>query len=276
MFARPAAFGAILLACQILSPTVAAQVVDGLTAPEAGEAAQNLAGFRPEARPDHMLRYPVVVQTGAEVRPEARLDVLPAARWDDRPDGALWTRAALSAMRTDAPDLAEVVPRDIEAWCPAYETNPAHLRQAFWVGVLSALSQYESGHRPDAVGGGGRWFGLMQINPATARGYDCSAQTGEGLTDPEANLSCAARIFNVTVARDQAVALHDGRWRGVAADWGPMASETKRNAMASWTREQSYCQRASVLAGVSRPVARPAPRTIVATMSTSNPLAPSN
>jgi hypothetical protein len=248
MFARPAAFGAILLACQILSPTVAAQVVDGLTAPEAGEAAQNLAGFRPEARPDHMLRYPVVVQTGADVRPEARLDMLPAARWDDRPDGALWTRAALSAMRTDAPDLAEVVPRDIEAWCPAYETNPAHLRQAFWVGVLSALSQYESGHRPDAVGGGGRWFGLMQINPATARGYDCSAQTGEGpdrpgsepqLCRPASSMSPwrGIRRLRCTMAGGGASPQTGGRWplRQSATPW-PVGRESRAivSALRSW------------------------------------------
>lgn len=221
-----------------------------------------------------MLRYPVVVQTWANLRPEARLDDLPAARWDDHPDGALWTRATLTVLRTEAQDLAEVVPRDIDQWCSAYAANPPHLRRAFWVGVLSALSHYESGHRPDAVGGGGRWFGLMQITPATARGYGCGAQSGSDLTDPEDNLSCAAQILNVTVARDRAIALHDGRWLGVAADWGPMASESKRSAMAAWTREQSYCRPQSQLARVIRPEARPQPQEMTATLSTSGLRAP--
>ncbi len=91
------------------------------------------------------------------------------------------------------------------------------------------------------VGGGNLWFGLLQIYPDTARRYGCRARTGDALTDPEDNLSCAARILAVTVPRDRAVAVHDGRWRGVAADWGPMTNRSKIAEMSAWTRQQSYC-----------------------------------
>jgi hypothetical protein len=234
------------------------------------EAIPALAGFRPVSRPPHMIRYPVEVRSGAPVRPVARDPFLPEARWDNLRQGPLWTRAAMSALATNAPRITEVVPRDIEAWCPGYASNPPDLRRAFWAGMMSALAYYESTHRPEAVGGGNRWFGLLQIYPPTARGYGCRAQSGSALTDPEDNLSCAARIMNVTVARDRAVALHDGRWRGVAADWGPMTNRAKRSAMAEWTRSQSYCQPQPALMRAIRPVARPV--ALTATISTSGVL----
>lgn len=235
------------------------------------EALPALAGYRPVSRPAHMVRYPVPVQTGALIRPVARDPYLPEARWDDLHLGPLWTRAAMSALEANAPRITEIVPRDIQAWCPGYASNPPELRRAFWAGMMSALAYYESTHRPEAVGGGNRWFGLLQIYPPTARGYGCRAQSGSALTDPEDNLSCAARIMNVTVSRDRAVALHDGRWRGVAADWGPMTNSVKRSAMAEWTRSQSYCQPQPALMRAIRPMARPV--TLTATISTSGRLA---
>lgn len=274
MFARAKIFGGMLSAVLCMSTPLSGQVATQVTPVPSGaevfEALPHLAGVRPVHRPTHMLRYPVVVQSGAGLRPQARMAFLPAARWDSKPDGAMWTRAAMSAIRSHAPQLDDVVPRDIETWCPGYASNPDHLRQAFWVGMMSSLAFYESTLRPEAVGGGNQWFGLLQIYPPTARGYECRARTGPALTNPAANLSCAARIMNVTVARDRAVAVHDGRWRGVAADWGPMTTAAKRNAMSAWTRQQSYCQVQASVARVIRPLARPAMSAATETLSTSN------
>lgn len=190
------------------------------------------------------------------LRPVARDPVLPDARWDETDDGALWTRVALSAFEVHAPEITDVVPRDIDTWCPAYRQADEDQRRAFWVGMMSALSWHESRHLPHVVGGGNPWFGLMQIYPPTARGYECRARSGSALTDPTENLSCATRIMAVTVPRDRAVAVHDGRWRGVAADWGPMVSRSKRNEMIAWTRSQDYCIPAALLT-VPLPPARP-------------------
>jgi Transglycosylase SLT domain len=208
---------------------------------------------RPVARP-----FRIVVRTGAVVRPLARDDYIPTARWDSRSEGEDWTRATLAALTSEASGLEDIIPRDIAAWCPTYPDNPPELRRAFWVGMMSALAQHESTMNPSAVGGGGQWFGLLQIYPPTARHFDCEARTGEALRDPEANLACAAQIMAVTVARDQAVALHDGRWRGVAADWGPMTSRVKRAEMSAWTRSQDYCQPVMAVLTALRPQARPA------------------
>lgn len=152
--------------------------------------------------------------------PPLRESNLPRARWEHRRGGALWTRVALSAIQTHGRTLLDVVPRDIADWCPAYPGNDVDQRAAFWAALLSTLSRYESTWDPRAVGGGGRWFGLLQIYPQTAEFRRCDVRTGDGLKQASANLNCAVRIMSVTVPRDQAVSLKENRWKGVAADWG--------------------------------------------------------
>lgn len=186
-------------------------------------------------------------------RPPQRAADVPHARWDHRTDAPIWTRAALSALKGHGAALTRTVPRDIGDWCPAYTDADAQRRAQFWVGFLSALAKYESTWKPGAVGGGGQWFGLLQILPATARGYGCRADSGEALKHGPSNLSCALRIMAVTVPRDRAIALRDSRWLGVAADWGPMRSEAKRREMARWLRAQTYCKPLSS----TRPKLRP-------------------
>ena len=162
----------------------------------------------------------------------------PRMRWDHRPESATWTQAAMTALATHGAPLTKIEPRDIETWCPAYRDSPIEDRRAFWAGLLSALAKHESTWRPDAVGGGGRWFGLVQIAPATARGYGCKARSGDALKNGAGNLSCAIRIMAHTVPRDGVVAAGGG---GVAADWGPFVMSSKRADMAGWTSRQRYC-----------------------------------
>ena len=187
-------------------------------------------------------------------KPPARDGNLPRTRWENRPEAKLWTRAALSALKEHGARLPQTVPRDIANWCPKYPHASAAARRAFWVGFMSALAKHESTYRPWAVGGGGKWYGLLQILPATARGYKCRAGTGDALKNGAANLSCAARIMAVTVPRDGVIHGYKGRkGQGVTADWGPMHSAAKRRDMAGWLKQQSYCMRRDTL----RPRARP-------------------
>ncbi|GAA5067788.1 lytic transglycosylase domain-containing protein [Roseibacterium beibuensis] len=161
-------------------------------------------------------------------------------RWDHRPEAPAWTDASLAMLEEGAPagHLPDLVPADIEAWCPAYTEGTRAEREAFWVGLLSALARHESTWNPQAVGGGGRWFGLVQISPATARHYGCRATSGDALRDGEANLSCALRIWGETVPRDGVVASGRG---GVAADWGPFVQSDKREDMRAWVSAQPFC-----------------------------------
>ena len=239
-----------------------------LRAEEARLAARAaMAAVQPLSRPVYMVRYPVTISENPTQRPVMRTNYIPDARWDFRGDSESWTLAALGALKSHGSQLEQTVPRDIENWCPAYADNPPHLRRAFWVGMISALVKHESTYRPEAVGGGNLWFGLMQIFPDTARRYGCHATTGEALKDPEDNLSCAIRIMNVTVARDNAIAIRDTRWRGVAADWGPMSNRSKIAEMSAWTRVQEYCEADYVLTNRVRPQARPTPQAVLSTMT---------
>jgi hypothetical protein len=162
-------------------------------------------------------------------------------RWDHVPASETWEARAYEALETHAAVLPTLVPEDIDRWCPAYEENDTEGRAHFWVGLMSTLARHESTWNQSAVGGGGRWFGLVQISPATARSYGCAATSGQALLDGAANVSCALRIWARTVARDNTVA--EGA-RGVAADWGPMhpSQSSKREDMRAWISQQSYCQ----------------------------------
>ena len=168
----------------------------------------------------------------------ARALALPEVRWSDNARGVLWTRAALSALRGHASTLPGLVPRDIDQWCPGYRHASTAEREAFWVGLLSAMAKHESTYRPAAVGGNGRWYGLLQIFPPTARHYGCRARNGSDLSYGPSNLSCALRIMARTVARDGVVSQG---MRGVAADWGPFHSRAKRDDMMAWTKSQAFC-----------------------------------
>jgi hypothetical protein len=166
-------------------------------------------------------------------------DGLPMLRWDHIEGTNDWSLAAMEALRSHGAPLVAHEPADIAEYCPAYPTATEDERAAFWAGLISALAKHESTWREAAVGGGGLWYGLTQIAPATARGYGCEARSGAALKDPEKNLSCAIRIMAVTVPRDGVVS-HG--MRGVAADWGPFHSTRKREDMKAWTRAQPYCQ----------------------------------
>jgi Transglycosylase SLT domain len=166
--------------------------------------------------------------------------VSPPMQWDHHPKGEDWTESTLVAVSTKDPLLSQRVPADIDTWCPGYAEAPIEERRAFWTGLLSAVAKYESTWNPGASGGGGRWIGLMQISPRSAANYGCEATSVGALKDGEANLECAVEIMSEQVAKDGLVA--GGGNRGIGRDWAPLRNDTKRSAMAAWTREQPYCQ----------------------------------
>lgn len=166
---------------------------------------------------------------------------LPVMRWDHLPNAPEWTKEALVQVADHDDELTSRVPGDIDVYCPGYATASKEDRRAFWVAVLSATAKYESGFNASASGLGGRYVGLMQISPATAKHYDCDATSSAGLKDGSANLSCAVDIVAPHVAADGMVAGKGNR--GIARDWGPWSSSKTRATIAAWTRSQDYCQR---------------------------------
>lgn len=210
------------------------------------------AAIRPVPRPVP----PEVQSPGPDtVRPVARDNYLPRMRWEQRRDGPLWTRVTLSAVSSHGSPLVDLIPDDIQEWCPAYPEHNAETRAAFWAALISTLSRYESTWRERAVGGGGLWHGLMQILPSTAELRGCRAVTGEALLDGPENLNCAVRIMAITVPRDGSISIKgERRWQGVAADWGPIRTDWMRRDMQRYTSRQVYCRPLSSV----RPKPRPA------------------
>jgi len=119
-------------------------------------------------------------------------DFRPAMRWDHREEAPDWTGRTLLAVAAEDDKLAQRVPADIGTWCPGYAKAGLAERRAFWVGLLSALAKHESTWNPRASGGGGKWIGLTQIAPSTARQYGCDARSTAALKDGAAGASRAS------------------------------------------------------------------------------------
>ena len=170
----------------------------------------------------------------------SKSDFRPSMRWDHRQEAPEWTGRTLIAVAQEDRKLADLVPADITTWCPGYRAADLTERRLFWVGLLSALAKHESTWNPRASGGGGRWIGLTQIAPSTARQYGCKARTSQQLKDGAANLACAVEIMAVNVANDGLVAGNGSR--GIGRDWAPLRSSRKRADMIAWVSQQSYCQ----------------------------------
>lgn len=187
---------------------------------------------------------------GCMANPELSMaDFQPTMRWDHRNEATDWTGRTLMAVAEEDAQLANLVPADIGTWCPGYPQASLIERRAFWVAMLSTLAKHESTWNPRASGGGGRWIGLTQIAPSTARQYGCTARNTAALKDGAANLECAVEIMSENVANDGMVAGDRGT-RGMGRDWAPFRKASKRADMAAWVRDQSYCR--------ARPVTRTA------------------
>lgn len=164
---------------------------------------------------------------------------LPATRWDHQPQAAEWTSRSLVAVAAQDDVLASRVPGDVDTWCPRYQAATLPERRAFWVGLLSAVAKYESTWNALASGGGGRYIGIMQISPRSAKNYGCEATSSAALKDGGANLECAVKILAYQIERDNVVAGNGSR--GIGRDWMPLRKSAKRAEMAKWTRSQAYC-----------------------------------
>ena len=193
----------------------------------------------PEAAPAFSLKSLLPLGRDAALAPDT--SPIPPMHWDHLPAAEDWTREALTAISARDDVFANRVPGDIARWCPAYETASVEDRRAFWAGMFSTLAKHESTWNPRAAGGGGKWIGLTQIDPRSARYYGCDTHSVEGLKDPQANLRCAVQIASVQMPKDNMVSGPRGR-KGLGRDWGPFRSERKREDMRAWISQQEYCQ----------------------------------
>ena len=166
---------------------------------------------------------------------------VPKLRWDDRAGSQGWSMALMMEIQRHPRTFLTATPRDIKAYCPGFVDGSKADRAAFWAALLSGIARHESRSNPNASGGGGRYLGLMQISPDTARHYGCVATDAE-LLQGSANMICSVKIVAHHVGRDGLVVGQSGAWRGAARDWMVLRDADAREDIVGWIREQPYCQ----------------------------------
>ena len=169
-----------------------------------------------------------------------------ASNWGGAVNAALWDEAAHAAIRGSSA-LLTATPTDIAEFCPAYPSLGANAREDFWVSLLSRIAAHESGDDPQRV----RWRaydgaahrptfrrGLFQISieSAQSRAYQCPVASADELTNPMANIACAAKILDRRVAQANTIA-SAGRY------WTSMRRHTSRREIAAMTASSMVCAR---------------------------------
>ena len=138
------------------------------------------------------------------------------AAWKNVNKDGSWTLAAENAVK--ATTLTTLAPKDITAFCSAYDGLDADKRARFWAGLLSAMAKPESSFRPetkyvepdilDANNQNVVSRGLLQISMESAnqKAYGCGIQRAQDLHKVDVNLNCAARIMRHWVEKDSLIA----------------------------------------------------------------------
>ncbi len=170
-------------------------------------------------------------QLGGDQRPDDDY-----ASWSTANRDGSWTMAAEAAVR--ATSLPYTRPEDIGTYCPRYPNLDNESRVKFWVGLLSAMAEFESDLDPQTRytetirdGQGQRIVsrGLLQISieSANQERYSCRIRTANDLHDPATNIRCGAKILSNWVASDGVVASSSGENRGGARYWSVLRSKNR-------------------------------------------------
>lgn len=179
------------------------------------------------------------------------------AAWSATNQDGSWTKTAESAVANSV--LVELVPRDVQYFCPAYPGLAKSERRKFWVGLLSAMAKPESNFKPqrlyrekfrDARGQAVVSRGLLQISieSANQKRYGCAITDASKLHDPAINLSCGVKIMSKWVATDGIIAKHQKprTHKGGSRYWSTLRPQHGHlRAIANFTRSLAFCRSGS-------------------------------
>jgi hypothetical protein len=168
------------------------------------------------------------------------------ARWEtSQRDGEDWSKHVYQSLDSLGLNLLSKDPADVADFCPNYKNLSKAEKKNFWVYLLSSMTEFESGHRPetsyreaffDAKGENVISRGLLQLSIESANAYGCGFQNAQEIHDPKKNLSCGIRILNRWVGNDQRLAGRiNSKWLGGARYWSVL-----RFTNAPLTKIQSY------------------------------------
>ena len=181
------------------------------------------------------------------------------AAWAKKNTDGNWT--AITETAVSSSGLPQLVPTDIDKFCPGYKTRDATARARFWVGLLSIVARPESNFKPettytenfnDAHGKKVVSRGLLQISfeSANQKKYSCGIKQAEELHDPKVNLTCGVKILDAWVNTDKIIATYVGQSpRGGGRYWSTLREKTDKtknhiSELTNFTRALKVCSAA--------------------------------
>lgn len=176
-----------------------------------------------------------------------------AVSWGTSSESDAWSRIAALAIEQQGVVFTDLVPTDIQSFCPAFSGMSGADRQVFWGALLSGIAAAESDDDVGSV----RWHvydsaahrptfrrGLLQIaiesanNPALA----CAIENASDLEAAEPNIRCAVRILGTLLQRDGAIARSPANANaGGARYWAALRRTATMNAIAASTSSAAPC-----------------------------------
>lgn len=176
------------------------------------------------------------------------------ARWESKNrDGAAWSQYVYNQLPVLGASILARNPADITTFCANYGNLNTYDKKNFWVYMLSAMSELESGQDPtqsyteafnDANGNRVVSRGLLQISIESANSYGCGFTAASQLHDPQRNLACGLRILNRWIGSDGVVSGKSGTaWRGGARYWAVLRKEANLAKITGWTQALRICTR---------------------------------
>ena len=194
-------------------------------------------------------------QTTPEIKPETPSVTPPVvvtpitykAVWDSKPKAKEWTDAVVSALEAQGSDMLKAKPKDESKWCPGLGAMSEAKKKQFYVYLISAMAERESGFNPDLrytesfKDSKGKLVvsrGMLQLSIESGNAYGCGFKTTADLHDAGKNLSCGVRILNRWIGRDQYIGsakLGGARYWSVLRDTSGSQAKIKAKTLA-------YCE----------------------------------
>ncbi len=196
-----------------------------------------------EAGPDHSTDYAVEFP----------------ALWDGKhPDSLRWTRATVLAIEEHGEDMLTSMPSDIDSYCPRFRGLQRQEKIAFWVHLISAIAQKESGMDPTKEYREGfenskqervMSRGLLQLSLESANHpkYGCGFASEAEIEDPIKNLTCGVRILNHWMRMEPVISRGtEKEWYGASKYWGVLRTSETRSFISTKTSELPICHSVSI------------------------------
>lgn len=149
-------------------------------------------------------------------------------------------KLAMEAIKTEARDLIEIVPSDMNFYCRNYNALNDDQRLYVWSEILTRLAWGESKFQANLKGdvdpdgkttlkGEDKFtHGLTQLTTSLARQTGCRNPSIRGLRDPSNNLRCAARRLHLNVKADGKISVLPKRRARPGDIWTTLTSRPKR------------------------------------------------